>query len=98
MKTMANTFNKVECSRQEVTAKAQYAALLGAQVVITGLWAWASFPEAPSKETREKLKAEGFRWAKNKGKWYFAGKPASNRRTMSWMYITSKYGAEELAA
>ena len=85
-------------SKGEVVAKGAFAATLGAHVTICGLWAWAEFQGKPAPEIRDQLKAEGFRWAKHKGKWYFAGKPAGNREAMSWGYITEKYGEEEVMA
>ena len=36
---------------------------------IVGRWVWLQFPEKPSKETRDALKAAGFRWVKIRGKW-----------------------------
>jgi hypothetical protein len=84
-------------SKQEVIAKGQFAALLGANVTITGMWAWAAFDTKPSREIRDQLKSEGFRWGKGKGKWYFAGKRTTGKKPMTWDYIMSKYGAEVLA-
>jgi hypothetical protein len=76
--------------------KAVFAATLGANAVICGVWVWADFTDKPASETREKLKSEGFKWASQKGKWYFAGKPRANRRPMSYDFITAKYGEEEV--
>lgn len=85
-------------SQQEITAKAQYAVLLGGNAVITGAWVWVDFSGKPSDKTREALKAEGFKWAPKKGKWYFAGRPRVGRKPMGWDYITSKYGVEPVKA
>jgi hypothetical protein len=84
-------------SKQELVAKGEFAVSLGAHVVITGSWVWADFPSKPDAEIRKQLIDEKFKWAAKKQKWYFAGKPRSGRKPMSWDYITNKYGQEELA-
>lgn len=61
----------------------------------TGAWLWVDGSDE-TYAAREVLKSEGFRWAKRKAKWYFAGRPATNRRAMGWDYITAEYGEEEL--
>ena len=86
----------MEHSKNEVIAKGQLAVLHGAHVHITGMWAWAKFDGKPNQETRDMLKAEGFRWASKKGMWYFAGKPRVGRKPMAWDYITYKYGDDQL--
>lgn len=78
--------------------KAVIAATLGANAVICGAWVWATFAGKPEPEARETLKTQGFKWAAKKGKWYFAGKPRSNRRPMSYEYIAAKYGEDEVKA
>jgi len=83
-------------SKQELVAKAEFAIHQGARVSITGAWVWATFADKPSREVRAVLKAEGFRWSKGKGKWYFAGRPCASRTSHSWGYIVQKYGEEEL--
>jgi len=79
-------------------AKAMTAATLGATAVICGAWVWATFSDKPTSDTRETLKTEGFKWANQKGKWYFAGKPRANRRPKSYEYIAARYGEEEVRA
>lgn len=54
--------------------------LPGARVELVGRWLWCSFPGVPSAETRDALKRNGWRWAPNKGRWYFAGVPSHARR------------------
>jgi hypothetical protein len=36
---------------------------------IVGAWVWCEFPGKPSEETRQWLKAMGFRWNKERGAW-----------------------------
>ncbi len=83
-------------SKTEVIAKAQFAALLGASVVVTGLWAWATFSGIPSEDIRAQLKSEGYVWCKHKRVWAFRGKPCASKRDMPWDYIKAKYGEEEV--
>lgn len=66
-----------------------------AEIVLTGAWLWVTGSDS-TYTARAELKTLGFKWAKNKQKWYFAGRPAMNRRTMGWEYITAQYGTEEL--
>ena len=68
----------------------------GAVITRTGAWLWVEASEQ-TRAHKEELKAAGFRWAHNKKRWYFAGKPASNKRSMDWGYITEKYGEEDLS-
>jgi len=75
-------------------ARAVYVATFGAQVVITGAWIWARFQKMPESSIRERMKSAGFRWSKNKEKWYYAGSPSRARKTMSWQYVAQTYGVE----
>ena len=70
-------------------------AIPDAEIVLTGAWLWV-VGSGSTYAARDKLKALGFRWAKGKQKWYFAGRPAMNRRTMGWDYIAAEYGEVEL--
>lgn len=36
---------------------------------LVGRWVWLKFDQKPSKETRDKIKAVGFRWSRRRGKW-----------------------------
>jgi len=55
---------------------------------LVGRWVWIRFPEKPDVETRELLKAAGFRWVKVRGQWahncgYHCRKGKGNPR---WKY------------
>ena len=93
--------NEIEEDNDDITAllseKALIAKGLGAQVIRCGKWLWAEFAGKPSVETRDALKGAGYKWGSKKGKWYFAGVPRRNRKGMSWDYISSKYGEEQIA-
>jgi len=83
--------------KPELEAKAHLAVTLGAQVTITGYWVWASFSAIPASATRTALKEAGFRWMRHKQKWAFRGALCTSRASMSWEYITDKYGEEVVA-
>lgn len=36
---------------------------------IVGRWVWLSFPDKPSADVREQIKAYGFRWIQKRGRW-----------------------------
>lgn len=36
---------------------------------IVGRWVWVRFATKPDAETRNRLKAAGFRWVKSRGEW-----------------------------
>ncbi len=68
-----------------------------ATVSIVGKWLWIDFPEKPSVEVRDVLKAEKCRWNRKRGCWQFAGTPTRrSRQARPW--IEAKYGAEEVEA
>ena len=79
-----------------VRAQAEMAANMGANVAITGSWVWAQFATKPSKDTLSTLKANKWIWCKSKGKWAYRGKPCHSKKTMTWDYITRKYGYETI--
>ena len=63
---------------------------------ICGLWLWVKFTSKPGDDTRTTLKSNGFRWARRKEKWYYAGAPSRGKKSMSMQYIRTKYGSEDL--
>ena len=83
-------------TREELQSNAETIAELGAEVTITGMWAWAKFEAKPSPETRSTLKEKGWKWSKNKGSWYLKGAMTFTRKSMGWEYITDKYGEEKV--
>lgn len=84
-------------TKEELIKKAEIVRMTtGAEVVITGMWIWVRFEDKPSPEIRRQLKEEGFKWSKNKEKWYFAGKITFNKKAMDWEYIRARYGEEEV--
>ena len=51
---------------------------------VVGRWVWIEFTDKPGKETRDNLKAAGFRWSNRRGQWAHncghTTKPARNYR------------------
>ena len=75
-----------------IQTQAIMAATLGARVEITGSWVWAQFNGKPEASVLTQLKANKWIWCKNKSKWAWRGAPCHSKKTMSWEYITNKYG------
>lgn len=64
--------------------------LSGVIVELCGMWIWCTGETRQHKET---LKAEGFKWASHKTAWYYAGIPSFNRREHSLDEIREMYGS-----
>lgn len=81
---------------EEVHEIARWVARLpNVTVEVCGLWVWAAFDGKPDAQTRACLKFSGFRWARKKAKWYYAGKPCGgNRRPATMQHIRMTYGSE----
>ena len=64
------------------------------EIEVCGLWVWVSGDTRPVKDI---LKSAGFRWARRKKMWYFAGVPARNKgRTLSMSKIRSIHGSQKV--
>lgn len=67
--------------------------LHGIDIVICGLWVWVS---GNTKEHKETLKENGFKWSKNKAQWYYRpAKAKSYRKSKEWNMddIKNHYGS-----
>ena len=62
---------------------------------ICGVWIWVTFSGIPSKEVRDQLKSEGFRYAFKKKKWYFAGKKCGYSKGMKMDEIRFSHGSRK---
>lgn len=84
--------------RKVIYNKARVTLDLGAETHITYGWVWADFKEKPAPKIREKLKAEGFKWAPKKEMWYFAQIARGSRKggSLDFGSIAEKYGDEKL--
>jgi len=85
-----------KCTPENVRAEAQRARSLGAEVCITGHWAWAKWKSPPPQAAITTLKSNGWVWCHHKGKWAYRGKPAHSKQSMDWGYIVRKYGYIEI--
>ena len=69
--------------------------LEGLEIEICGLWVWVGGTTRPHKH---ELKAAGYSWAAQKGKWYFAGVPAGGFRAFDMDEIRDRYGSQRVFA
>lgn len=67
--------------------------LNGIDLEICGLWIWATGNTRDHKET---LKANGYKWASKKLAWYFAGVPSSGRGQFSLDDIRTMHGSKRV--
>ena len=66
--------------------------LSGVEVELMGLWVWVT---GETKQHKETLKANGFKWSQNKTAWYFAGVPSFNRKPQDLDSIRNNYGSQK---
>lgn len=66
--------------------------LSGVDVELMGFWVWLT---GNTKEHKEAIKAQGFKWAREKEAWYFAGVPSFNRERRSLDEIRSMHGSQK---
>ena len=91
----AADFHNLDEVAEMLRAKIEFALNLdGIEVELMGFWVWLT---GSTKEHREAIKAQGFKWAHNKQAWYFAGVPSFNRREKSLDEIRSMYGSQRFA-
>jgi hypothetical protein len=65
--------------------------LEGVNVELCGLWVWLT---GETKVNKEAIKAEGFRWAREKEAWFFAGVPSFNREKRTLDEIRNMHGSQ----
>jgi len=70
---------------------------------LVGRWVWIRFPEKPDTETRDLLKAAGFRWVKVRGQWahncgYHCRKGKGNPRWKYGCLPVSEISRDEIAS
>ncbi len=69
----ARARRKVRRARRQVARQVNQEAVdaaVGGEVRQSGSWLWARFPSRPSDETRERMKAAGWRWSRRRSEWY----------------------------
>lgn len=72
----------------------QVITLGGIEIEVCGLWVWVSGDTKPHKDM---LKSAGYRWASQKGRWYFAGVPAGGWSNMTMEEIRFRYGSQRVS-
>lgn len=66
--------------------------LEGVEVELCGLWVWLT---GNTKANKEAIKAEGFKWAREKEAWFFAGVPSFNRERRTLDEIRQMHGSQK---
>ena len=92
-KTAADFHNLDEVT-EILRVKILYALNLHLDVELCGLWVWVS---GNTREHKEELKAEGFRWSPDKTAWYYPGVPSFNRTRRSMDEIRTMHGSTRFA-
>ncbi|HEX4948538.1 MAG TPA: hypothetical protein VFZ34_17825, partial [Blastocatellia bacterium] len=67
--------------------------LAGLELEICGAWIWAT---GNTREHKDTLKANGWKWSKPKTAWYWAGCPSSGRGNCSLDDIRAMYGSQRI--
>ena len=68
--------------------------LSGVDVELMGLWVWCT---GNTKEHKDTLKENGFKWSQNKTAWYYAGVPTFNRKKTTLDEIRNSYGSQKFS-
>lgn len=62
-----------------------------ARVEIIGSWVWLTYPDKPAREELDRLKANGFRWARKRKQWAHSCNTPAGRRLK--VHPRTKYGS-----
>ena len=91
----AADFHDLEEVAEVLRIKIEFALNLdGVEVELMGFWVWLT---GNTKAHKEAIKAQGFKWAKNKEAWFFAGVPSFNRKEKTLDEIRSLHGSQRFA-
>lgn len=63
-------------------------------IEICGTWIWIG--QRNSFECKDELKAVGFKWAKQKKMWYFAGEESKSRKKYTMEQIREMHGSQKV--
>lgn len=92
-KKSAADYHDMDALAEELRIKIEFGLnLSGVDVELMGLWVWLT---GNTKEHKESIKAQGFKWAKEKEAWYFAGVPTFNRQRRSLDEIRNMHGSQK---
>lgn len=88
----AADFHDLEEVAEVLRVKIEFALNLdGVEVELMGFWIWLT---GNTKAHKEAIKAQGFKWAKHKEAWFYAGVPSFNRKEKSLDEIRSMHGSQ----
>ena len=91
-KKSAADYHDLDQVTEEVKRMIEFALNLdGVEIELMGLWVWLT---GNTKTHKEAIKTQGFKWAKNKNAWYFAGVPTFNRKERSLDEIRTMHGSQ----
>jgi len=89
----AADFHNLDEVTEVLRAKIEFALNLGGvDIELMGLWVWLT---GETRQHKDAIKAQGFKWAHKKQAWYFAGVPSFNRQEKSLDEIRSMYGSQK---
>lgn len=60
-------------------------------IEVCGWWVWLS---GDTRAVKDQIKAAGYKWAHNKGMWYYPGCPSKGKGSYSMDDIRETYGSE----
>ena len=94
-KKSAADYHDLDQVTEEVRKMIEFALNLdGVEVELMGLWVWLT---GNTKTHKDAIKAQGFKWAKNKEAWYFAGVPTFNRQKHTLDEIRGRHGSQKFS-
>jgi hypothetical protein len=91
----AADFHNLDEVAEMLRVKIEFALNLeGVEVELMGFWVWLTGNTKTHKDT---IKAQGFKWAHEKGAWYFAGVPSFNRERHTLDEIRRMHGSQKFS-
>lgn len=94
-KTAADYHNMDEVA-EALRVKIEFALnLSGVDVELCGLWVWLT---GNTKEHKEAIKAQGYKWAPEKEAWYYPGVPTFNRKRRTLDEIRNMHGSQKFSS
>lgn len=94
-KKSAADYQNIDEVTEKVREKIEFALnLAGVEIELMGLWVWLT---GNTKEHKEALKNDGWKWSPKKTAWYFAGVPTFNRQNNTLDEIRETYGTTKFS-
>lgn len=89
----AGDYHDLDQVGEEIRKKILFALNLdGIEIELMGLWIWLT---GETKQHREALKTDGWKWSPKKTAWYYAGVPTFNRKETTLDEIRNAYGSTQ---